>query len=352
MIWRALVAVAGLAVVAAATHVNVMHRGGYGAIDSWLVIAVSVLLAVGMGYSAKEWRDGSKLGAILLAVCLLAGEAYWLLLNTERELQAREDIERPFLEARAKSAAAKKRVEDAAREKTKADDAALTQAALPGCKSNCAKLLTDAKQAAETELREARAALAALPADKSAATLADNLGVSRWAWDLFMATLRGLAIIGGSIAVGLALHPRRKGEVFAPVARQSQPETGLANLRDGGLSKIAEVEEIKTAPPKRPSPLRRRGHALGSSPLAITARPVNEREHVSHFLRIALRPDPAATASLRRLHENYPVWCREQSIDPLPPAQLGQHLRSIVDAIGLECEQTEKDVIIRGAALN
>jgi hypothetical protein len=36
----------------------------------------------------------------------------------------------------------------------------------------------------------------------------------------------------------------------------------------------------------------------------------------------------------------------------LPPAQLGQHLRSIVDAIGLECERTEKDVIIRGAALN
>ena len=74
---RALVAVAGLAVVAAATHVNVMHRGGYGAIDSWLVIAVSILLAVAMGYAATEWRHGSKLGAVLLTVCLLAGETYW-----------------------------------------------------------------------------------------------------------------------------------------------------------------------------------------------------------------------------------------------------------------------------------
>jgi hypothetical protein len=36
----------------------------------------------------------------------------------------------------------------------------------------------------------------------------------------------------------------------------------------------------------------------------------------------------------------------------LPPQELGQQLRSVVEAIGLECERTEKDVIIRGAALN
>jgi hypothetical protein len=113
VVWRTLVAVAGMAVVAAATHVNVMHRGGYGAIDSWLVIAVSALLAVGMGYAATEWRHGSKLGAALLCVCLLAGETYWLLLNTERELQAREDVERPPQAARAKRVEATKRVADA-----------------------------------------------------------------------------------------------------------------------------------------------------------------------------------------------------------------------------------------------
>ena len=114
---------------------------------------------------------------------------------------------------------------------------------------------------------------------------------------------------------------------------------------------IATAEEIQTgesAPPKRTS----RRRALHSSPLVITARPVNEREYVSHFLRIALRPDPNAEMSLRQLNDRYPRWCREQSLDPLPPAQLGQQLRSIIDAIGLECVATEKDVIIRGAALN
>ena len=271
-------------------------------------------------------------------MCLLAGEAYWLLLNTERELQAREDVERPLQAARAKRVEAKKRLEEAEKEKTKADDAALSQAALPGCRVNCAALLTNAKQAAETELREARTALATLPPDKSTATLADNLGVSRWAWDLFMASLRGLAIIGGSIAVGLALHPRRKVE--ARVERVAPADPPRQN---------EILETFKSARPKRRRSSTRR--ALGSSPLAITARPVNEREHVSHFLRIALRPDPAATVSLRQLHKSYPAWCQAQSVDPLAPAVLGQHLRSIVDAIGLECERKNGDVIIRGAAL-
>jgi hypothetical protein len=233
---------------------------------------------------------------------------------------------------------AKKRVEEAEKVKTRADDAALAQAALPGCRVNCAALLTNAKQAAEAELRDARTALATLPPDKSSASLAVNLGVSHWAWDLFMASLRGLAIIGGSIAVGLALHPRRRIE-----ARVERVAT------DDPPRQSEVLETFKTARPKRPASPRR---ALGSSPLAITARPVNEREHVSKFLLIALRPDPAATVSLRQLHQSYPAWCREQSVDPLAPAVLGQHLRSIVDAIGLKCERTDGDMLIRGAALN
>ena len=146
VMWRALVVVAGFAVVAAATHVNVMHRGGYGAIDSWLVIAVSVLLAVGMGFVGTEWQSNRKFGAVVLFVCLLAGEA------------------------RTRIVAA-------------------------------------------------------------------------------------------------------------------------CNHR---------------------------------------ARPVNERDHVSRFLLVALRPDPTATVSLRQLHKSYPAWCQAQSVDPLTPEVLGQQLRSIV----------------------
>jgi hypothetical protein len=38
--------------------------------------------------------------------------------------------------------------------------------------------------------------------------------------------------------------------------------------------------------------------------------------------------------------------------NPLAPEVLGQQLRSIIDAIGLECERVDGDVLIRGAALN
>lgn len=71
----------------------------------------------------------------------------------------------------------------------------------------------------------------------------------------------------------------------------------------------------------------------------------------SHFLRISLRPDPAASISVRQLYKSYPVWCQAQSVDPLAPEALGQQLRSIIDAIGLECERVDGDVLIRGAAL-
>jgi hypothetical protein len=78
---------------------------------------------------------------------------------------------------------------------------------------------------------------------------------------------------------------------------------------------------------------------------------MNQRDHVSRFLRAVLKPDPAGAASLRDLHGRYLEWCRSGAVDPLPAAELGQHLRAIVDAIGLECEPRGRDVVVRGAAL-
>lgn len=88
-----------------------------------------------------------------------------------------------------------------------------------------------------------------------------------------------------------------------------------------------------------------------SKPLAIAARPISGREHVAQFLRVTLKPDPLGAASLRQLHTRYLVWCRSRAVDPLPAAELGQHLRAIVDTIGLQCEPGVRDVVVRGAAI-
>lgn len=319
-IWRLLVVVAGLGVIAAATHANIEHAGGYAGKDAWLIITIAALLALGMGYAAITWQEGRYLGAVALAVCLLCGEAYWLAVNLEREIAAREEAAAPLLAQQAQRTAAEKRLADAETAKRTADAAALTDAAKPGCRKNCAQLLTDAKREADEELTAARTALAALPMARTVAPLPERLGIASWLWDLILATLRSIAVIGGSIAVALAIHPKRT----APAAAPTTP-TPIKR----------ETAEIIT-------PL-----ALPKSSPAAT----DKREHVAAFLRAVLRPDPEGATSLRRLHGTYIDWCRGHDAEPLPPAELGQQLRVIVDAIGLEVEPEGQDVVVRGAAL-
>jgi len=319
-IWRVLVVVAGLGVIAAATHANIEHAGGYAGKDTWLIITIAALLALGMGYAAITWQEGRYLGALALALCLLCGEAYWLAVNLEREIAAREEAAAPLLAAQAQRTAAEKRLADAEAAKRTADAAAIEDAAKPGCRKNCAQLLTDAKAEADKELTAARAALAALPMARTVAPLPQRLGIASWLWDLILATLRSIAVIGGSIAVALAIHPKRT----APATAQITPTPFNR-----------ETAEIIT-------PL-----ALPKSSPAAT----DKREHVAAFLRAVLRPDPEGATSLRRLHGTYIDWCRGHDAEPLPPAELGQQLRVIVDAIGLEVEPEGQDVVVRGAAL-
>jgi hypothetical protein len=317
MIWRVLGGIAGAGVVGAATHLNVAHAGGYVSSDAPLIITAAVLLAVGTGLTITAWREGARLGALALGLCVFAGEGYWLATNAERELAAREAVALPIAEAAAKYAAAQKRLTDAQAAKKKADDAAISEAAKRDCRANCAALLQDAKHDAEIELAAARKALEILPAAPSVTPLADRLGIAAWAWDLIVAGLRSLLVIGGSLAIALALHPKR-------------------------AAVLAEAQERVTRGPsvavRAPEPL-------------LIAAPVNPREHVSRFLRSAIRPEPAGAASLRELHVRYLEWCRSGAVDPLPAAELGRQLRSIVDAIGLRCEPHGRDVVVRGAAL-
>ncbi len=360
MALRVLVIAFGIGVVVAATHANIMHAGGYLSDTAPLALAVSGLLAVGMGYVGMVWNDGSKLGAVMLGLCLLAGEAYWLGTNAEREIAARDELAAPIrlaetkrLQAEAKvteTSAAMKSAGPAERERLKAaleakrtaDLAAVSEAAKPGCRANCATLLMDAKDRAETEVNAARRALAeaaakaesdwrtalgvleALPAQRAAAPLPEKLGIASWAWDLIMAALRSGAVMGGSIAIGLCLHGSRR-------------PTDI-----GASSSGAQRREVIVPPLTSTSPPRSRD---------IVVSRVDTREHVSHFLRAALRPDPNAAASLRELHGRYVAWCETCSLAPLPPAELGRQLRAIVDTIGLEVEHQGRDAVVRGAAL-
>jgi hypothetical protein len=159
-ILRVLVFIAAAAVIGAATHANVMHVGGYGSRDAPLIISLAVLLALGMAFVGACFNEGRRWQAVLLAVLILAGEAYWVLLNADREVASLDALSAPVAEKRAARATALSRLETAETAKRASDAAAISEAAKKDCASNCAKLLLSAQQGADRELDAARDALA------------------------------------------------------------------------------------------------------------------------------------------------------------------------------------------------
>jgi hypothetical protein len=321
---RILVFIAAAGVIGAATHANVMHAGGYASRDAPLIIALAVLLALGMAFVGVCFNEGRRWQAILLAVLILAGETYWVLINADREVASLDAIAAPVAQMRADRSAAASRLRRAETAKTDADTAAISEAAKKDCASNCAKLLLAGQQQAELDLKQAREALARLPEPRSVTPLSDRLGIAPWAWDLVLAGLRSLGILGGSLAIGMVLHSRRPAAAGAVVAN-AQTEDTPRKLSAGRPRLIGSSTSIEILPP----------------------RPRNKREHVSLFLREVLKPDPSAQASLRSLHARYNDWRGDEK---LPPAELGKELRAIINALGLKCEQSGRDVVVYGAA--
>jgi hypothetical protein len=306
------VMIAGASVVAAATHANVDHGGGYGSPDAPLIISLAVLLSIGMAFAGLVWGAGHRLSAVLLGVCILSGEAYWVLTNAEREIARRELQEAPTREARDVRLKAERRVTNAEAGVLAATAAVTSEAAKRDCLKNCAALLTASQMVAQNELSAARDALPTTPLVASGSPLPDRLGIASWLWDLIMAGLRSLAVVGGSLAIGMCWRADRSRPVV--VARPSK--VGGAACRP--------PQEVKFP----------RHHA--------------NREHVARFLRSTLKPDPAGQTSLRVLHRMYDDWSDGRG---LSAAELGKELRSVIDALDLRCEQVGRDVIVYGAAL-
>lgn len=171
---RILVFIAAAGVIAAATHANVMHAGGYGSRDGPLIIALAVLLALGMAFVGICFNEGRRWQAILLAGLILCGEAYWVLINADREVASLDAVSAPVTEMREARVSALSRVERAETAKRASDAAAISEAAKKDCGSNCAKLLLSGQQDADRELDAARKGLEGLPEPRSAAPLSDT----------------------------------------------------------------------------------------------------------------------------------------------------------------------------------
>ena len=225
---KACVMAAGASVVAAATHANVDHAGGYGSPDAPLIIALAVLLSIGMAFAGLA---GHRLSAVLLGICILSGEAYWVLTNAEREVARRELQEAPTREARDARMKAEQRVADALVGVAAAAAAVTSEAAKKDCLKNCAALLTASQTTAQNELAAARNALTDTPPAASISPLPDRLGIASWLWDLVMA---GLEIARGG---------RRFAGYRHVLARGSTPAGGCCTTQLNSLAKLPECED-------------------------------------------------------------------------------------------------------------
>lgn len=339
---RFIAAIAGLAVIAAALHATVAAAGGWKSPDAPMIAAVSALIAVGMAFATTLWRAHNKLGAVLLGLCVLSGEIYWLVLNADRELVARDLAAAPSIASRDQLKTALVRVAAAEAAKLSADTEITKQAALPGCKAGCVTLLTQAQTDAAKEVTAARAAAAAIKVIPTNTALATKLGVAPWHYDLVLATLRSLVVLGGSIAVSLSLHSAvATNPLITQTARSETPQPPAHHP-----AAAARSRRIPSPIPKRlPAPSAK----PANPPPAADAATI--RAQASKFAIEALRADPASTLSTPELVSAYLAWCNRTGQPVLPAKDVARELARLFAAAGRAIQNGRlPGVAIRSAA--
>jgi hypothetical protein len=337
---RVLALIASALVIAAATHLNVESIGGYRADGAPLVIAVPLLLAAGMAYAGSAYSDGQRLLAVLAMFCMFSGELYWLAKNAEREMGERERVSAPSRGAVADYRAAEKRVERAEKAATKADEAMLTEAAKPGCAKNCRALLEGAQIRASAELDSANRALASLPRPDAIAPLPEKLGIEPWQWDLGIAGLRGVCILGAALIIGMGLHPKRKvaqGNHINP----SNSSAPAPSLQVAHLAPVpAKLGAIKA------------GSLKASTPYAAKVVPIRPAAgNVAAYLKARTLPASGASVALAELRADYLGWCAMEGLDPVPARTFVETVRRALEQNGLKAVVDGQDVRCMGLKL-
>ena len=309
---RSLAILTGCLIVAATTHVAIMAAGGYGSQLAPLQIAVALGLCVGSACIGLAWGERRWALSWAMVAALLAGEGYALLTTAERTIAARDGAMAPIRAAEAALAKATGRVEAAEAAKRRADDAAITEAAKPGCRRECRILLEGAKADAQRERANSRAALAGLAPVRSASPLADRLGIASWALDLIAAALASIAANGlGAALIALGAHrPAREDEHAATT--------------------LAPTTQLAHQPAALPAP--------------------TPRDHAARFGLDVLAPGDTSVPIVK-LHAAYLDWCRSRHVAPFAPREIAAALSALFEKSGLEIVEVEGQPHVTGARL-
>lgn len=297
----------GAAIIAATAHAAIMAGGGYVGHAHPVQIAVAAGLVVGSLALGCAWSEGRRTLTVALLVSLLAGEAFGLMMTAERVVSQREASAAPIAMAQARRHQLQQELDQAEATRRAADAAITSQAALPGCKANCAKLLQANADMARSEVERLRGELGAVQEGRSSTPLADRLGIGAWLLDLSMAALLAISANGlGACLIAFAAHGRGGRQ------RESTPAEATQQPKPNA-EPVALLEVIPApAAPRRPAP----------------------SQEVARFAVETLRPAPTAAVPARDLAGHYEKWCQAQRIEPLPKAEFAEHLARMFDGVG------------------
>lgn len=340
--------VVGVGMIGAVAHANIVAAGGYGMTSAPVLIGLASVLVVGAACVGEAWGARRRALAAILAAALVAGEGWALIRTAERTISTRQEAAAPRIaaeQARTKALARvtaaeasvvalgadSPRLIAALARQADADRAAIEKAAEKGCAANCRQLLQGAAEAAtrdveaaradlaaqrrtaSDELATARAALAALPAPRSASPLADLVGVPSSTIDLIDAALASLAINGGGAAlVAYAAHGRRRQTVVHVHAALNAQAT------------------LQTDP-----------QPTAQLPTSITVEPTTQavtRDAAREANRFAAATFVPASGRVRLsdIREAYHRWCQNAGLEPLPDREIGAALAQLFQSVGLK----------------
>jgi hypothetical protein len=351
MLLRALAVVSGIFLVAAAAYASLAHaNAGLASPYGIITLAVAGGLVVGALCVGSAWAVGRRSIALAIAMGMVSGELYALILTGERVVGTREAAQVTIREAGARRQAEERRVgeaeaslasahrsdrlERALSAKAAADLAVVDKSAERGCASNCRALLQAHVDAAQREVdaahlerdsaleratravEAARAELAriGLPPDQS--PLAARLGLSASALDLAAAGLASLAING--LGAALLAYGAHGGSRPTEAALPTSPAIDIA-----------------TEPPPRP--------------MIATTR--DGMSHVAKFAVEVIQPDPEGATPARQIRAAYLRWCRDRGHNALPAHDMADRLAALCDKAGLHVDANGGDPVIRGIRL-
>lgn len=313
---KALSVITGAVILAAVAHVNVMAAGGYGEPGTPVALAIPAAVAVmsiALGFAVGEQRYTL---ATLSFLFLAAGEIATFATTAERLTNAREDQQRPIIEATARHNAARARLDAAERSdmvekaettKVKIDAHALETSAAPSCKQVCKETLAAttasaqadldrARAAAERELTEARAELTNSPLPGTVSPLAARLGWPVWVLDLTHAGLASLATSGlAACLLCFGAHGSRQKRAAPKInATIEQPPAG--NVHEYVVDRVTG--------------------AAGTE------------------------------VDFRDLYLNYADWCRAKGALTLAPTDFGERLAQLCDGTDVKSRRRGKAIYI------